>query len=153
MPAKMVDITGKSETYREAIATGLIKLKRETLELIKKGAIEKGDVLTVSTVATINAVKLTPHVLPLTHNIPVTGVNVEFKFEEDGIRVYVSVKTTAKTGVEMEALLGALVALLNVWDMVKKYEKDETGQYPHTAITDVRVLKKVKGGAIVEGDH
>ncbi|MCC6052577.1 MAG: cyclic pyranopterin monophosphate synthase MoaC, partial [Desulfurococcaceae archaeon] len=92
-----------------------------------------------------NAVKSVPHLLPLTHNIPITSVDVEFTLVEDGVRVHVKVKTTAKTGVEMEALMGVLVALLNIWDMVKKYEKDERGQYPHTVISDVRVVEKIKG--------
>lgn len=143
---KMVDITSKEESYREARATGFIKLKPETIELIKKNLVEKGNVIAASTVAAINAVKMTPHILPLTHNIPITGVDVKFEIiENSGIRVEVTVKTTAKTGVEMEALVGVAVALLNVWDMVKKYEKDERGQYPHTAITEIRVVEKVKG--------
>jgi cyclic pyranopterin phosphate synthase len=143
--AKMVDVTGKDEVYREATATGFIKLKPETVKRIREGGVEKGDVLTVSTIAAINAVKSVPHLLPLTHNIPITSVDVEFTLVEDGVRVHVKVKTTAKTGVEMEALMGVLVALLNIWDMVKKYEKDERGQYPHTVISDVRVVEKIKG--------
>jgi cyclic pyranopterin phosphate synthase len=143
--AKMVDVTGKDEVYREATATGFIKLKPETVKRIREGGVEKGDVLTVSTIAAINAVKSVPHLLPLTHNIPITSVDVKFTLVEDGVRVHVKVKTTAKTGVEMEALMGVLVALLNIWDMVKKYEKDERGQYPHTVISDVRVVEKIKG--------
>jgi len=143
--AKMVDVTGKAEVYREATATGFIKLKPETVKRIREGGVEKGDVLTVSTIAAINAVKSVPHLLPLTHNIPITSVDVKFTLVEDGVRVHVKVKTTAKTGVEMEALMGVLVALLNIWDMVKKYEKDERGQYPHTVISDVRVVEKIKG--------
>jgi cyclic pyranopterin phosphate synthase len=143
--AKMVDITEKSGVYREATATGFIRLRPETIKRIREGSIEKGDVFTVSTVAAINAVKSVPHLLPLTHNIPITSVNVWYSVEEEGIRVYVKVKTTAKTGVEMEALTGVVVALLNIWDMVKKYEKDEKGQYTHTLITDVKVLEKIKG--------
>jgi cyclic pyranopterin phosphate synthase len=144
LSVKMVDITSKPEAYREATATGFIKLRRETIELIRKKLIEKGDVLAVSTVAAINAVKNTPNILPLTHNIPITSVEVNYELQDDGVRVFVTVKTTAKTGVEMEALVGVMAALLNIWDMVKKYEKDPTGQYPHTMITDVRVLRKVK---------
>jgi cyclic pyranopterin phosphate synthase len=143
---KMIDITEKTEVYREATATGFIKLRPETIRRIREGLIEKGDVFTVSTIAAINAVKSVPHLLPLTHNIPITTVDVQYMVEESGVRVYVKVKTTAKTGVEMEALTGATVALLNIWDMVKKYEKDEKGQYPHTVISDVRVVEKIKGG-------
>jgi len=150
--AKMVDITEKKEVYREAIATGFIKLRPETIARIKEGRVEKGDIFTVSTVAAINAVKSVPHLLPLTHNIPITNVNVQYSIEDSGIRVYVKVKTTAKTGVEMEALTGVVMALLNIWDMVKKYEKDEKGQYPHTMISDVKVIEKIKGD-LVEGSN
>jgi len=146
MGARMIDVTGKDEIYREATATGFIRLKPSTLDAIKRGLVEKGDVISVSTIAAILGVKETPRLLPLTHNIPITGVNVDFSILEDGIRVYVTVKTTAKTGVEMEALTGAVMALLNIWDMVKKYEKDEAGQYPSTVITDIRVVEKKKGG-------
>jgi len=131
MSVHMVDVSGKPDSQREAVATGFIKLKKSTIELIRRGKIEKGNVLDVSSVSAILGVKKTPE-------------KVDFNIEEEGIRVYVTVKTTAKTGVEMEALMGATAALLNIWDMVKKYEKDEKGQYPETVITDVRVLSKVK---------
>jgi cyclic pyranopterin phosphate synthase len=144
MSVHMVDVSGKPDSQREAVATGFIKLKKSTIELIRGGKIEKGNVLDVSSVSAILGVKKTPELLPLTHNIPISNVKVDFNIEEEGIRVYVTVKTTAKTGVEMEALMGATAALLNIWDMVKKYEKDEKGQYPETVITDVRVLSKVK---------
>jgi len=145
MPVRMIDVTEKPYSYREATATGFIRLRRETIELIKNKLVEKGDVLAVSTVAAINGVKNTPFLLPLTHNIPITSVKVDYEFLDDGVRVYVNVKTTAQTGVEMEALVGAVMALLNIWDMVKKYEKNEAGQYPYTVINDVRVIEKVKG--------
>ncbi|MEM1843252.1 MAG: cyclic pyranopterin monophosphate synthase MoaC [Desulfurococcaceae archaeon] len=151
MSASIIDVTSKNEAYREATATGFIRLKRDTVELIKRNLVEKGDVLTISSVAAINAVKQTPHILPLTHNIPITGVDVKFNVEDDGVKVYVKVKTTAKTGVEMEALVGVAVALLNVWDMVKKYEKDEKGGYPYTEITEIKVLEKIKREVSVEG--
>jgi cyclic pyranopterin phosphate synthase len=144
MSVHMVDVSGKPDSQREAVATGFIKLKKSTIELIRSGKIEKGNVLDVSSVSAILGVKKTPELLPLTHNIPISNVKVDFNIEEEGIRVYVTVKTTAKTGVEMEALMGATAALLNIWDMVKKYEKDVKGQYPETVITDVRVLSKVK---------
>jgi cyclic pyranopterin phosphate synthase len=145
MSVRMIDVTEKPYSYREATATGFIRLRRETIELIKNKLVEKGDVLAVSTVAAINGVKNTPFLLPLTHNIPITSVKVDYEFLDDGVRVYVNVKTTAQTGVEMEALVGAVMALLNIWDMVKKYEKNEAGQYPYTVINDVRVIEKVKG--------
>ncbi|AFL66198.1 cyclic pyranopterin monophosphate synthase subunit MoaC [Desulfurococcus amylolyticus DSM 16532] len=142
---RMADITGKEDVYREATATGYIKLKPSTIEIIKKGLVEKGDVFSASTIVAIMSVKETPRILPLTHNIPITNVKVDFEVLDDGIRVYVTVKTTARTGVEMEALTGAAIALLNIWDMVKKYEKNEDGQYPYTVITDLRVIEKKKG--------
>jgi len=141
----MVDITSKEVTYREATAEGIIKLKRETIRMIKEGKIEKGDVFSVATIAAILAVKNTPNIIPLTHNIPITSIKVNYEFiGEDSILVRVTVKTTAKTGVEMEALTGVSAALLTIWDMVKKYEKDERGQYPTTVITNIRVVHKIK---------
>ncbi len=141
----MVDITNKKTIYREAVAEGVIRLKPETIKRIKEGTVEKGDVLTVSSIVAIQAVKKTPELIPLCHNILITNVKTEYEFiDEDKIRVRVRVKTTAKTGVEMEALMGVSLALLNIWDMVKKYEKDEKGQYPETWIEYIRVVEKIK---------
>ncbi len=144
MDVKMVDVTVKPEVSREAVAEGFIKLRKETLALVKKGLVEKGDVLTTSTIAAIQAVKKTSELLPLTHNIPITHVSTSYEVLEEGIKVTVVVKTTARTGVEMEALTGVALALLNIWDMVKKYEKDEKGQYPETVISEIRVVRKSK---------
>jgi len=141
----MIDITSKKEVYREATAEGIIKLRKETVKRILEGRVEKGDVFTISKIAAINAVKKTPELIPLCHNIPITHVNVEFKvLDDEHIMCRVTVKTTAKTGVEMEALTGVSTALLNVWDLVKKYEKDENGQYPFTRIESIRVVSKIK---------
>ncbi len=140
----MIDITGKPEVFREAVAEGFIRLRSETLERIRRGEVEKGDPLSIAAVAAVLAVKKVPELIPLTHNIPITNVSVNYELRDDGVRVEVRVKTTAKTGVEMEALAGVMAALLNIWDVVKKYEKDELGQYPTTEITGVRVLRKVK---------
>jgi len=141
---KMVDITEKPEVYREATASGFIRLKKETVKAILEGKVPKGDVLNVARVAAILAVKKTWEILPLCHLIPITGVEVDFDLTEDGVEATVTVKTTSKTGVEMEALTGVTVALLTVWDMVKSLEKDDRGQYPYTLIREVRVLEKVK---------
>jgi len=141
---KMVDITSKKEVYREAVASGKIILRKETLEKIVKGEIEKGNVFNVATVAAILAAKRTWELIPLCHPIPITNVKVDFVMNENSIVVKVVVKTTAKTGVEMEALTGVTTALLTIWDMVKKYEKDEKGQYPFTRIVDVKVESKIK---------
>ena len=144
MGVSMVDITTKEIVRREAVAEGFIKLRNETIRRVREGRIEKGDVFSVATIAAIMAVKNTPNIVPLTHNIPITSVKVDYEVMNEGIKVIVTVKTDAKTGVEMEALTGVMAALLAIWDMVKKYEKDERGQYPWTRITDVRVVSKVK---------
>lgn len=145
MSVRMVDIGGKDEVTRIAKAEGIIRMLPQTLKLVLEGKIEKGDVLTVAKIATISAVKKTPDILPLCHNIPISHVDVEFGVVgDDKLRVEVTVKAVARTGVEMEALVGAAVALLTVWDMVKKYEKDEMGQYPYTRIEYIRVLEKAK---------
>jgi cyclic pyranopterin phosphate synthase len=143
--ARMVDISAKPAVPRRAVASGFIHLKVETLEKIREGKVPKGDVLTVAQTAAIMAVKRTPEIVPLTHQIPLTSTDVRFKFEDAGIRVEVEVQSIGQTGVEMEALVGATIALLAVWDMVKGLEKDDAGQYPTTSITDIRVIEKVKG--------
>ncbi len=140
----MVDITGKPEAHREALARGRIRLRRETIERVRAGEVRKGDVLTVARVAAVQAVKETPRNIVLCHPIEVTSVNVDFIIGEDYIEVSVEVKAVAQTGVEMEALNGAAAALLNIWDMVKYLEKDESGNYPHTRIEELRVERKVK---------
>ena len=143
--AGMVDISSKPDVARIAKATGAICLKPETIERIKKGEVPKGDVLTVAKTAAVMAIKRTPEFIPLTHPIPITGVDVELKIEKERVRATVEVKSTGKTGVEMEALAGVAGALLTIWDMVKGLEKDKYGQYPTTEIEEIRVLKKVKG--------
>jgi cyclic pyranopterin phosphate synthase len=142
--AYMVDISKKESVYREAIAEGFIRLRKETVELIRRDAIEKGDVITVSKIAGILAAKKVSELLPLCHTIPLTYVDIDLKLLDDGIKVTTVVRTNAQTGVEMEALTATSIALLNIWDMVKKYEKDEMGQYPETVITNIRVVRKYK---------
>ena len=141
----MVDITEKPVVYREATARGFIRLRKETIEAIREGRVPKGDVLNVARIAAIQAVKRTWDLLPLCHPIPITSVSVDFNVREDGVEVTVTVKATSKTGVEMEALTGASIALLTVWDMVKALEKDEEGQYPYTSIQEIKVVEKIKG--------
>ncbi|MCD6278465.1 MAG: cyclic pyranopterin monophosphate synthase MoaC [Desulfurococcales archaeon] len=141
----MIDISSKDVVFREARAEGYIRLREETIRLIREGKIEKGDVFTIAKVAAIQAVKKVPEVLPLCHNIPITFVDVKFQVvSRKRVRVEAIVRTSARTGVEMEALTAVVVALLNVWDLVKKYEKDEGGQYPWTVIEGVRVTSKIK---------
>ncbi|ASJ16155.1 molybdenum cofactor biosynthesis protein MoaC [Thermococcus chitonophagus] len=141
---KMVEIGHKDVVYRRAVARGRIRLKPETVKLIREGKIEKGNVLAAAQIAGILAVKRTPELIPLCHPIPLTGVDITFEFGEDYIEVTCEVRAYYKTGVEMEALTGATVALLTIWDMVKAVEKDERGQYPYTRIEEVRVVEKVK---------
>jgi len=141
---KMIDITSKKVVYREATAVGKIKLRRETIEKILKNEIEKGDVIIASKLVAISAAKKTSDLLPFCHPIPVTNVEVNISPKSDHLEVSVTVRASAKTGVEMEALTAVSIALLNIWDMVKKYEKDDQGQYPYTKIYDIRVISKIK---------
>src|SRR3989338_7847407 len=108
---KQIDISGKKEVKREAVASGRIYLKKETINEIKNKTIKKGDPLEAAQLAAINAVKETPNLIFLCHQIPIGSVNTEFNVNEDNIEAIVTVKTTAKTGVEMEALVGVSICL------------------------------------------
>ncbi|MBN1236027.1 MAG: cyclic pyranopterin monophosphate synthase MoaC [Methanotrichaceae archaeon] len=141
----MVDITYKPPVFRKATATGSIRLQKATIEAIKSGQVKKGDVLTTARLAAILAIKDTPRLIPLCHPIPITGLEVAFDLEERRVKTTVTVTSEGKTGVEMEALTGVAAALLNVWDMVKYLEKDETGNYPETEMETIRVMEKRKG--------
>ncbi|MGC8568787.1 MAG: cyclic pyranopterin monophosphate synthase MoaC [Nitrososphaeria archaeon] len=141
---RSVDISQKKVSERIAVARGFIKLSKESIFRIKNKNVEKGDPLAIAEVKAVEAVKDTPHAIAFCHPIPIEYVEAKCDLAEDGVMVTVTVKANAKTGVEMEALYGVAVALLNVWDMVKKYEKDESGQYPNTAITEIRVISKEK---------
>ena len=143
--AQMVDISGKTDVVREATAAGKIFLKEETLSAIREGTVVKGNVLATARVAATLSVKNTPALIPMCHAIPVSAIVVDFTDGEGFIEATVRVKSTGKTGVEMEALVGVTIALLTVWDMVKSAEKDKTGQYPVTRIEDIRVIEKRKG--------
>ena len=141
----MVDITHKPVVHREAVAEGVIKLRRETIRRVLEGRVEKGDVFTAASLAGILAAKKTPELIPLCHPIPINKVDVKCEvIDEERVKCVARVVTDAKTGVEMEALTAVTIALLTVWDMVKKYEKDERGQYPYTRIEYVRVVEKKK---------
>jgi cyclic pyranopterin phosphate synthase len=142
---QMVDISGKEEVVREAVAEGRIRLREATLRAIREGTLVKGNVLATARVAAILAVKETPRIIPLCHPIPLSGIDVDFSDGEGFIRATVRVRSRGPTGVEMEALTGVSVALLTIWDMVKSAEKDAAGQYPETGIDGIRVLEKWKG--------
>ena len=141
----MVDVSDKAESYREATATGTIKLKAETVKLIKAGKIAKGDPIGTAKIAGVLAAKKTSSLIPLCHPLPLTNVLVEVAVSGDeSVDVTATVKATAKTGVEMEALAAVSMGLLTVWDMTKQYEKDTAGQYPSTEIGNIHVVRKIK---------
>jgi cyclic pyranopterin phosphate synthase len=141
----MVDVSDKPEILREATATGALRLKNETVQLIKEGKVAKGDPFYAAKIAGILAAKKTSTLIPLCHTLPLTRVEIDLKIEgKTGIRATAKVKAIASTGVEMEALVATAMSLLTVWDMVKQYEKDAQGQYPSTAIENIHVVRKVK---------
>jgi len=141
----MVDISGKPEIYREAVAEGSIKLKKETIKLIREKKISKGDPLSTARIAAVLAAKNTSSIIPLCHQIPLTTVKVDLRIVDDSrVVVEARVKSIAQTGVEMEALTAVAVALLTIWDMTKQYEKDEKGEYPNTSIENIVLLRKIK---------
>ncbi|MDJ0269599.1 MAG: cyclic pyranopterin monophosphate synthase MoaC [Aigarchaeota archaeon] len=144
MSIKQVDISRKRPIRREAFAKGIIKLRPSTIKLIREGALEKGDALQLARVAGIMAAKMTPQLLPLCHPLRLEAVDITTQLGEDYVEVRSHVVATEKTGVEMEALMAVSTALLNIWDVVKQYEKDERGQYPSTSISEIRVELKVK---------
>ena len=141
----MVDVSGKDEIFREATASGTIKLKAETINLIKTGKIAKGDPLYTAKIAGVLAAKKTSSLIPLCHPLPLTNVQVDVKvFDKETVEVSATVKAKAQTGVEMEALAAVSMGLLTVWDMTKQYEKDAAGQYPSTRIENIHVVRKFK---------
>jgi cyclic pyranopterin monophosphate synthase len=141
---RQIDISKKLATNRIAIASGRIKLKQNTIRMIRKGLTEKGDPMSLAKVSGIMAAKRTPELLPVCHPLKIESTTIETSLSSSGIEVTATVSATEKTGVEMEALTATTVALLNIWDAVKAYEKDSRGQYPTTRIQDVRVVKKTK---------
>jgi len=140
----MVDVTEKPIIRRKAEAAGRIFLSEKTIAEIKAGRIKKGDPLLIAEVAAMNAAKQTHLLIPHCHQIPLDTVGVNFQVSKDVIEARCVVSAQARTGVEMEALVGVTMALNTLWDMVKYLEKDEGGQYPSTRISDVRVIRKEK---------
>ncbi|XVH31327.1 cyclic pyranopterin monophosphate synthase MoaC [Haloferacaceae archaeon DSL9] len=141
---QMVDVGAKPDASRRAVARGEIRLSESTIEAIRADEIGKGDVLATARVGAVQAVKRTWETIPMCHQIPITNVDTEFEVRPDRVILSVAVETTGKTGCEMEALEGVTTGLNVVWDMVKAAEKDDDGQYPGTAIEDVRVVSKEK---------
>ena len=143
----MVDVSEKPIVHRLAEATGKILLSPETIGRIRDGQIKKGDPLQAAEIAAMNGAKQTHLLIPHCHQIPLETVRVDFEITENSVDAICLVRAHAKTGVELEALVGVTIALNTIWDMVKYLEKDDRGQYPSTRITDIRVLKKEKEGA------
>ena len=140
----MVEVGEKPSQKRKAIACGKIKLQKTTMDMIENQEIKKGNVLTTAQIAGIQGVKNTSAMIPLCHPLNITGIEVDFELNDTEIVCTVSVSSNGQTGVEMEAITGVSIGLLTIWDMVKAVEKDDEGQYPDTAITDICVVKKEK---------
>jgi cyclic pyranopterin phosphate synthase len=141
---QMVDVGDKPDTSRRAVARGEIHLQPSTIDAIRDDEIGKGDVLATARVGGVQAVKHTWETIPMCHQIPITNVETTFDVGDDLVTLTVAVETTGKTGCEMEALEGVTTGLNVVWDMVKAAEKNDDGEYPDTAIRDVRVIEKTK---------
>jgi cyclic pyranopterin phosphate synthase len=138
--ARMVDVGGKEETHRVAVAGGSIRMLPATFELVRTGTAKKGDVLGVARIAGIQAAKRTSELVPLCHPVPLTSVAIEFSLDEAAARVdcRATVECTARTGVEMEALAAVQVALLTIYDMCKAVDRG-------MAMDNIRLLEK-RGG-------
>lgn len=139
--ARMVDVSGKQPTQRSAVATGTIRMAASTLDAIQTNALKKGDVLSVARIAGIMAAKQTSGLIPLCHPLSLTDIRIEFSIDESlpGVRVEAHARTLDRTGVEMEALTGAAIALLTIYDMAKAMDRAMT-------ITGIGLLEK-NGGA------
>ena len=133
----MVDVSAKPLSERRAVARGNIRLQRETLELIAKDQIAKGNVFATARIAGIQAAKQTAQLIPLCHTLPLGQVNIHIVSSKEGAEVKCSAQTIAQTGVEMEALVGVTVALLTIYDMCKAIDK-------HMIVSDVQLLEKSK---------
>ena len=136
--AHMVDVSGKDVTARSATASGKVVVSASVVELLRGEGVPKGDALGVARVAGIMAAKRTPDLVPLCHPLAISSVTVDLEVEDDGVSITATVKTTDRTGVEMEALTAVSVAALTVIDMVKAVDKA-------AVITDVQVLEKTGG--------
>jgi len=137
---KMVDVSGKPESQRLAVAKGLVKMQAATFERIKGGQIAKGDVLAVAQLAGIMAAKRTPHLIPLCHPVFIDEVKIDFELDEKNstVEISASVKSTGRTGVEMEALTAVAVTALTIYDMVKGIDRG-------VRIENIRLVRKSGG--------
>jgi cyclic pyranopterin phosphate synthase len=137
---KMVDISAKPDTQRQAVAKGVVRMQTATFDRIKKGQIAKGDVLGVAQLAGIMAAKQTPHLIPLCHPLLIAEVKVEFSLDEanSAVEITTTVKSTGKTGVEMEALTATAIAALTIYDMCKAVDRS-------MKIENIRLVRKSGG--------
>jgi cyclic pyranopterin phosphate synthase len=136
--ARMVDVSGKAETARRAIASGRVLLAPETVRLLRDNAVPKGDVLGVARIAGILAAKRTGDLIPLCHPLPLSQVTVDLTVTDAGVEIIAEAAVTARTGVEMEALTAVSIAALTVYDMVKAVDRG-------AVITDIRLEQKTGG--------
>ena len=136
--AKMVDISSKTDTAREAVAEGKISTAPEVVEAIKGNKLKKGEVLNTALVAGVMAAKRTWELIPMCHNIPLSSVEIDFEYLQDGVTAMATVKCNAPTGAEMESLTAVSVALLTIYDMIKSADK-------RAVIENVRLVKKSGG--------
>ena len=135
--ARMVDVSAKPLSARTAVATGKIRLQRETLDLIANDLIAKGNVVATARIAGIQAAKQTAHLIPLCHTLPLGEIKIDIVTSNNGAEVTCTARTIAQTGVEMEALTGVAVALLTIYDMCKAVDKE-------MQISNVRLIDKTK---------
>jgi cyclic pyranopterin phosphate synthase len=135
--AQMINVSAKPLSARTAVATGKIRLQRETLDLIANDQIAKGNVFATARIAGIQAAKQTAHLIPLCHTLPLSEIKIDIVTSNNGAEVTCTARTIAQTGVEMEALTGVAVALLTIYDMCKAVDKD-------MQLSDIRLLKKTK---------
>jgi len=142
----MVDVSAKPLSQRRAIARGKIRLQQETLNLIARNQIAKGNVFATARIAGIQAAKQTAHLIPLCHTLPLSQVTVDIVASKDGAEVKCTAQTVAQTGVEMEALVSVTVALLTIYDMCKAVDKD-------MIISDVQLFEKTKSALATVGDR
>lgn len=133
----MVDVSAKPLSARTAVATGIIRLQRETLDLIANDQIAKGNVVATARIAGIQAAKQTAHLIPLCHTLPLGEIKIDIVTSNNGAEVTCTARTIAQTGVEMEALTGVAVALLTIYDMCKAVDKE-------MQISNVRLIDKTK---------
>src|SRR4051795_6870485 len=144
--AQMVDVSAKPLSQRRAIARGKIRLQQETLNLIARNQIAKGNVFATARIAGIQAAKQTAHLIPLCHTLSLSQVTVDIAASKDGAEVKCTAQTVAQTGVEMEALVGVTVALLTIYDMCKAVDKD-------MIVSHVQLVEKTKSAVTAVNDR